>query len=305
MTNIHIKTAWDHIRRSPFQALSAVFVLTLTFFITTMLVVLVYASNQMLVYFETRPQIIAFIKDDSSEEDIKILQSKLAADNRVEEVRYVSKEEALEIYKDATVENPLLSELVSPSIFPSSLEFSLTDLTYAEEIVGELQKENVVDEVGFTASLGGESTLSDAINRLRNITYYIKVGGGALIAFLTIASYLVLVVIVGMRITTRREEIEILDLIGATPGFIRSPILLEAAMYAVFGVIVGWILSVMLILYATPSIVSYFGEIPVLPKDTFVLLQMFGIILAVEIFVGLFLALTGSMIAVSRVKRTG
>jgi cell division transport system permease protein len=303
VANIHIKTAWNHIRRSPFQALAAIFVLTLTFFITTMLSVLVYSSNRVLTYFETRPQVIAFIKDETSEEQIKELQTQLVRDERVEEVTYVTKEQALEIYKEATVENPLLSELVSPSIFPASLEFTLKDLSYAEDIVGELKNQEIIDEVGFTASLGGESSLSDAINRLRNISYYIKVGGGVLTGFLVFASYLVLVVIIGMRITTRRDEIEILDLIGATPGFIRSPILLEAVMYAIFAVIMGWVLSLMLVLYATPSVIAYFGEIPVLPRDTVSVMKIFGIILAAEFLVGLFLAVTGSMIAVSRVKR--
>ena len=67
---IHLKTARDHIRRAPFQALAAIFVLTLTFFVTTVLAVLVYSSGQVLRYFETRPQIIAFLKNDITGEQI-------------------------------------------------------------------------------------------------------------------------------------------------------------------------------------------------------------------------------------------
>src|SRR3989344_372970 len=120
----HFKTAWDHIRRAPFQALAAIFVLTLTFFVVTILSVLVYSSSQILKYFETRPQVIAFIKEDAQIEQVKVLQNKLQNDPRISQVKYVSKEEALEIYKKATADNPLLTELVSPSIFPASMEFS-------------------------------------------------------------------------------------------------------------------------------------------------------------------------------------
>lgn len=303
MANIHLKSALDRIRRSPFQALAAVFVLSITFFVTTILSILVYSSEQTIQYFETRPQVIAFLKDEIVAEEISALQNKLSSDERVKNVYYVSKEEALEIYKKATSDNPLLSELVSPDIFPASLEFSVVDLSFAEVVIDEVKSEDIVDEVGFTANLGGESTLTDVVERLRSITLYLRVGGGVFVSLLLGTSFLVLMIIIGMRITTKRGEIKILDLIGATPSFIRSPIILEALFYALAGVFVGWILALILVLYATPTIISYFGDIPVLPSDTLRLFYIFGIILAGEIVIGLLLALSGSMLAVSRVRK--
>lgn len=303
MFNIHLRTAWHNIRRAPFQALAAVFVLTITFFVTTIVSILLYSTGQVLKYFETRPQIIAFLKDEATLELTSTLQNKLDSDSRVQEVMYVSKEKALEIYKEATSDNPLLSELVSPSIFPASLEISLVDLSFAEEVIGEVKIEDIVDEVGFTASLGGEESISNVVQRLRSVIFYLRVGGGVFAVFLAGTSFLVLLIVIGMRMTARREEVEILDLIGATPGFIRSPILLEAVIYALSGVVIGWLLSLVLVLYATPSILSYFGEISILPRDTLQLFTILGIILTFELFVGLLLALAGSMLAVNRARR--
>src|SRR3989344_2223270 len=116
--NIHTKTAIEAIKRSPFQAVSAIFVLSLTFFVATMVAVLVYASDKTLSYLETRPQIIAFIKDGVTSEIVSSLQNKLSTDGRIKDLRYVTKDEALEIYKNATSDNPLLAELVNPSVFP-------------------------------------------------------------------------------------------------------------------------------------------------------------------------------------------
>lgn len=304
MSNIHSKTAFDSIKRSPFQALSAILVLTLTFFVGTMMAVLVFSSNNLLKYFETRPQIIAFLKNEAKPEQISALQNRLAADTRVKDIKYVSKEEALSIYKKATADNPLLSELVSPSIFPSSLEFSLTNLDFAEKIIEETKKEPIVDQVGFTASLGGESTLNDVVSRLRTITWYVRIGGGVLVGLLAGVSFLVLIVIISMRMATRKGEIEILDLIGATPRFIRSPIIIEALIYSFTGVFVGWIIAFLLWLYATPNIIKYFGEIPVLPQKMVDFLLLFVIILAGEIIIGSLLTLLGSMLAISRARKT-
>ena len=304
MSAIHIRTAFSNIRRSPFQAFAAIFLLSVTFFVVTLMALMVYASNNVLTYFETRPQIIAFIKDDIKAEEIAALQYKLEMDERVKEVKYVTKEQALEIYKEATADNPLLSELVSPSIFPASLEFSLNNLDYAEDIIGETKNEEIIDQVGFTASIGREDALQDSVNRLKTLTLYARFGGGVFAAILTVTSFLVLLIIISMRITTRREEVEVLDLIGATRGFIRKPLILEAIIYAVVGVLMGWVVALILILYSTPAVLGYFNEIVVLPRDTLSLFGLFGMVLGVELFVGILLALIGSSIAISRASKT-
>lgn len=298
----HFKTAISYLRRSPFQALSAVFVLTITFFVISLLAILVYSSQNVINYFQTRPQIIAFLKDGVQNEEVASLQNKISQNPMVKEVRYVSKEEALEIYKRATADNPLLAELVSPSIFPASLEFSLNDLSKAEEIINELKKQEIVDEVGFTATIGNESELGEVISRLKTIISYLRIGGGIFAGILLITSFLVLVFIIGLRLTTRKSEVEILDLLGAAPSFIKTPFLIEAIIYSMISVILGWGLNFILVIFLSPSLISYFGEIPVLPKDLLELILIFLLILVAEIFVGLLLAFLGVSIAVSRAR---
>ncbi|EKE04957.1 MAG: Cell division protein FtsX [uncultured bacterium] len=298
--SIHTKTATDAIKRSPFQAISAIFVLALTFFVATTVAILVYASNKSLSYFETRPQIIAFLKNDATNETVSALQNKLTSDIRLKDIKYVPKEEALEIYKKATEDNPLLAELVSPSIFPASLEFSVTDLKLAEGVINEIKSEAIVEQVGFTANIGGEKSLGDVVGRLKTISSYVRIGGIVFVVALGVTSFLVLLVIVSMRMASRKGEIEILSLIGATPAFVRSPIIIEGIIYSLIGVLTGWTTSFILWLYVSPSLLSYFGQIPVLPKDPIQFFLLFAIILGVELVAGLVIALTGSLIAVKR-----
>ncbi len=305
MSNIYIKTAASYIRRSPFQALAAIGVLALTFFVATMMAVLVYSSSNVLNYFETRPQVIAFLKSDVKDDQVAALQNKLISDPRIKDVKFVSRESALKTYQKATSDNPLLGQLVSPSIFPPSLEFSVTDLSLAEPVIAEIKKEAIVDSVGFTASLGGESNLNEVITRLKNATMYIRYAGIVFVGFLALVSLLVLLVIISMRLATRKEEIEILNLIGATPGFIRGPIIYESLIYASLGVFLGWILALIVWLYATPTIVHYFGEIPVLPNSPSDFFILFLGIFAGELVVGIILAFIGSFLALSRANKRG
>lgn len=304
MSNIHFRTALGYIKRAPFQATAAIFVLSLTFFVATLVSILVYSSSQLLNYFETRPQVIAFLKDDATDAQVADLEHKLQGDMRIKDIKYVSKEEALSIYKKATSDNPLLGQLVSPSIFPASLEFSVTDLSFAQTIIDQVKSESIVDSVGFTAAVGGEASLNDVVTRLRTITTYVRVGGIVFTGILAMASFVVLLITITMRMSTRREEIEILNLIGATKSFIRSPIILEAIIYAAIGVFVGWILCFIAVLYSAPTLVSYFGEIPILPRDTLGIMAVFGIILGFELLGGLILAVSGSSLAISRVRKS-
>lgn len=299
----HIRTSFAYIRRAPFQAMAAISVLSLTFFVMTLLAVMSYSTHQILRYFETRPQVIAFLKDEAGGEEVGKLKASLEGDVRVKDVVYVSKEEALEIYKSATSDNPLLGELVSPSIFPASIEFSVTGLEDTQKIIDEVSKNEVVESVDFTANIGGKASLSEVVNRLRTVTYYLRLGGLVTVVVLSTASLLVLTVVIGMRITMKRSEIESLSLIGATSWFIRAPIVLEAINYAVVGVIAGWLVAAVLLMYITPSAIEYFGEVPILPRASGSFFGLLAAILGVELVVGLVIALVGSLAAVSRSLR--
>lgn len=300
MPNSHFDTAKKQIRRAPYQALAAVAIMTLTFFVAAILAVLAYASHSTLKHFETLPQVIAYLKNEATVEEVAKLQLELSSDKRIKSVKYVSKEEALEFYRRATIDKPVLSELVSPKVFPSSLEFSVTDLSFAESVVGEVERNKIVDQVAYTASLGSSKNIADVVNNLRNITNYIRAGGIILLSFLICSSLLVLLVILGMRISSRREEIEILQLIGATPGFIRVPFIFEGVFYSITGVFIGWLIATLIILYLLPTIINFFADVPVLPQTTKGLAIFFGSVLGGELFLGLLLGATGSFVAIRR-----
>ncbi len=286
----------------PYQALAAIFVMTITFFVATVIALLAYASSQTLRYFETRPQIIAFLKDDAAPEQVSSLQRQLEADARIKGVRYVSKEQALDIYKKATADNPVLAELVSPRVFPASIEFSVVDLSFAEEVIGELEANTIIgkDGVAFTASLGDGKEVGTVIANLRSITNYIKVGGVSLLLFLVASSLLILLVIIGMRIASKRDEIEVLKLLGATSGFIRMPFVIEGVIYALVGAFAGWLLGALAILYAAPTLFSYFGEIPIFPQETEQFFLLLGQIAGAEFLLAVLLGLVGSFVALGR-----
>ena len=122
------KHTWRHIRRSPYQALAAVMVITLTLFVTSLFLFVVLGSQRVLNFFETKPQITVFFKDEATAKQVEEMKEKLNATGKVASLKYISKEEAYDIYREQFKDDPLLLDLVTANILPASLEVSATDV---------------------------------------------------------------------------------------------------------------------------------------------------------------------------------
>ncbi len=119
-----IKTTVQNIRRSPYQAIAAVIIMTLTFLVVSFFAFLLVGSSRIIQYFESKPQVTVFFRNEAKQEDINSLENKLKEEGRVSSVKFVSKKEALAIYKEQNKNDPLLLDLVTADILPSSLEIS-------------------------------------------------------------------------------------------------------------------------------------------------------------------------------------
>jgi len=282
-----LKTTWTHIRRTPYQSLAAVLIMTLTFFIITVFTLLAAGSQAILSYFETRPQVTAFFEDQVTLEQIDLLKAKLAETEKIKEIKYISKEEALAIYREQNKDDPLLLEMVTANILPASLEVSTTSIAYLGEIAEILRQEPGVEEVIFQ---------QDVVEALHKWTTNIRRIGAVLAIAFSSTALLTILVIIGMKVAMRKEEVEIMGLIGASRGFIRAPFIFEGIFYGVLGAFVAWGICYLFLLYATPFLVGFLAGIPILPVPILFMLAILG----GEILLGIFIGTLGSFIAVRR-----
>jgi len=271
------KTAIQHIKRAPFQALAAILIMSLTFFIIGSFVILAAGSEAVLRFLESRPQVTAFLKDDIKPQQVELLKSKLEATGQVKKTKYVSKEEALAIYRQENKDNPLLLEMVTAKILPASLEISATSLSFLPEIAKILKDDPIVEEVLFQEDV--VSTLSSWITSLRKT-------GILLITFLSLISVITVLIVIGMKISSRKEEIEILGLLGATKWYIRLPFIIEGMIYGIVSAVIAWGAAYLLLLYSTPFLVSFLTGIPLFPVPVTFMLKIAGGLLALGVVVG-------------------
>lgn len=286
----YLDFAKRNIRRSPFQAIAASMVMFLTFFAILVFILLAAGSQMILKYYESKPQVIAFFKDGTTQNDVTTIQNALSQEAKVVGTKFVSKEDALTIYRERNKNDPALLELVTANILPASLEISTQTPQDLHEIAQILRKEPVVEEVIVP---------EDVVATLTSATRVIRVVGAAVVTFLTLFAILVILMVIGFKIRLKRDEIEIMRLIGASSQFIRSPFILEGIFYGLAGAVSSWIIVYILIWYFTPFWQGYLGEVTLLPVNPLFMLALLSGSLLVAILIGSL----GSLGAVRRYLR--
>lgn len=281
------KTTWRNIRRSPYQAFAAVFVMTLTFLFISFFTFLLYGSSKAISYFESRPQVTAFFKNEVKQAEIDNLKNELMATSKVASIKFVSKQDALKIYQEQNKSDPLLLELVTADILPASLEISTYKIEDLSEVNTALKDSPLVSEVIFQKDV--VSVLTSWTNALRTI-------GLGLIIVLSLVSIFIMVIIIGIKISQKKQDIEIMRLIGAGGWYIRWPFLFEGIFYGFVGAILGWLISAGALWYATPFLQSFLKGMPIFPLS---LVFVFGL-LGIEIIVAIILGTLSSFLAVLR-----
>lgn len=279
----HLKTTGKYIRRSPYQAMSATLIMTLTFFVISIFAILTVLSMNLVNYFETRPQLTIFFKDSAEAQEITTMKSQLESTGKTSQVKYISKEEALKIYKNINKDEPELVDLVTADILPASLEVQATDANDLKVLAKLVSTSPIVDRVVFQEEI--VDTLISWTNAFRAI-------GLGVIGILVLVSMFVIVTIIGIKITSRREEIETMRLIGASNWFIRGPFLLEGIVYGTMGAMIGWLLSYGILLYMTPILESFLKGVPVFPIAPLTIVLILGIELLVAFVLGIFASYT-------------
>lgn len=285
-----IKRTVTTLRRSPYQAIAAALAMTLTFFIGSVFLVLILGGQVVLNYIEQRPQVIAFFKDTATEAKINEITQKVKSTGLTKEVKYVTKDEALAIYRERNKDEPLLLESVSSDFLPASIDISVNKATDINEITKTVKDFPEVERV---------ITPENLVQQLVKWTNTLRVGGLILVSTLMAISFLIIIMVVGMRIAIRRDEISIMSLVGATKWYIAKPFFMEGAIYGVIGSTTAIFLVYVLLLFYSPQIQDFLGPIQVFPISPLFFLYLW----ASESAVAVILGVSGAAMALYRYLR--
>jgi cell division transport system permease protein len=291
-----IRDTWTHIRRSPYHSSAAVLTMFLTMLLAGLFLLTTVGSSLILNYFESKPQITVFFSDSATPTDASSLQQTLEATGKVSSVNYVSKEDALIIYREQNKSDPLLLEMVTADILPASLEISAVDPNFLNELQPTITGAQGVEEVVFQ---------KDVVDTLLTWTRAIRWVGGVLVGLFTFNSLLIVMTVIGMKIALKKEEIEILTLVGASPWYIRAPFFLEGGAYGATGALVSWFIIMGFMIWLQPVIMGFLGTVPFIGSLFSNLLSQTFLLFSLAFFLfmilaGFTLGGIGSLIALRR-----
>lgn len=257
--------------------------------------------GQVVESFEDKVSIRVFLKDGAPAEQVEALQAELQANAMVQTIKYTSKEEALEEFKNRLMQDsPEVIENLPGNPLPASLDIDLKDprnvSTVVEQIVASdsfMAVADRPDDPSKSLEYGQE-----IVEKLFTVTRIIRVVSIVFVAMLAVISLIFINNAIRIAIYARRKEIAIMRLVGASNWFIRTPFLMEGVLQS----LVGALLAI-----GTLSIL-YFYILPKLSElMTFLPISMTGgdaaQVSIVLVVAGVVMGLAGAMFAMRRYLR--
>ncbi len=231
-------------------------------------------------------EINAFFPEDVSNEEIEQAQSTVEGYPEVKEVAYISKDDALERYKEIFAESPDLYEGLSADALPASLEVQLNDSGNSDAVASKLEAEGTFEDLRYP-----QQTIERVNEFLGYITWAMR---GATALFL-VASVLLIFNTIRLSIFARRKEIEVMKLVGASDGFVRTPFVLEGLVQG----LIGAAIAALVVLWANSAFVSWAQEqVPYFAVSSGAVNLPF--VLLVLLAVGISVGVIGSYLSVRR-----
>lgn len=233
-----------------------------------------------------------YLEDDIGQEEKQSIEATLSRLPGAEISNFISKDRALSDLKDTLGPQGRFLEGLNENPLPASFEVVFKNLGWGslnpKMIKEDLEKLQGVDEVQYSEQW---------LERFEGFVYLLRLVGLIIGGLLCIAVLFIITNTIRLTIYSRRDEIEIYKLVGATDWFVKTPFLIEGAIQGIVGALAA--LGILFLMYSLLSLktVHIFGlplmQVVFLPeRHTLFILSL-----------GLVLGLMGSFIAIGRFFR--
>jgi cell division transport system permease protein len=200
------------------------------------LVIVLNVNNMAMVAKETFDQIAVYVLEGVEDEQIVELGKSFRKIDGVMGVAYQTKDYALEKVREDWGDDAYLLRDLRNNPFPNTYVVQLSDVSKADEVIAKLETFEGVEKVRY---------YQDAVNSLIKISDFVKRLGIAVILILLLISIFIISNTIKITVLNRQREIELMQYIGATNGYVRGPFMIEGIMLGLMGSCVA-ILIIML-----------------------------------------------------------
>jgi cell division transport system permease protein len=257
-----VKETGRNLVRNPLLSLATIVVVVVAVALVGGSLLVRQAVNTATQRWQGGIEFIVYMNPEASEDQIEAVDRALAASPQVETFEFLDKDAAFEEFQQIFAEDsPELVDAVTPDALPTSFKVKPIDpdpLTVDALLAQFSQEGGVLKVVAAT----------DAIRTIKKYSTFLSIGMFGIAIFLTAAALLFIGFTIQTAVFSRRREIEVMKLVGATNWFIRVPFMLEGVVQGVIGSALG-----ITGIYAMNSVF----ESRLQPDDAIGLLSNFGV----------------------------
>ena len=271
-----VKEAAISLKRNNLMSFASITTVAISLVILGLFLIMVMNLNNMAAHLESQVQINVYLEDNLSEAERYEIGNNIKKIKGVEEITFVTKDEAIERFRERLGEQKyLLEALDDANPLPYSYEVKLTLPEQVKSAAAEIAEYPGVK----TAKFGQE-----AIEQLFKLTHMIRVFGVVLILFLVFATLFIISNTIRLTVFARRKEIGIMKYVGATDWFIRWPFIMEGMALGFGGALIATLVLRTSYSAITNQIYQSFMFLPLIPQYPFltnltILLIVLGMII--------------------------
>jgi cell division transport system permease protein len=275
-----LSAAWQGFWRNPVMSLASTFTVGLMLLLFAFFLATDRGLQAAAGVLESKVELALFLKDDAKVSDVLALRAQIEADPAVSRVDYITKEQAMARLVEIASRQPDIQIVdISTNPLQASLEIKLQNAQDAPRISAALRDEigkGVVYEVVDNPSV---------VDKLLTITRVLSFGGVAVLGMMLVVALFVIVNTIRIAVHARRDEIEIMQLVGATDWFVRWPFILEGMLVGALGAVAALTAVLLAAGPVTNALVGFLEIVPLSFGSAF-LWQLVGSVFALAIVVG-------------------
>lgn len=295
-----LKFAWQNFWRNIWLSVITVFILVLTLFSISILFTLNIVGDQAIKAVKDKVDIDLFFEATVTEDKIEATKAYLESLAEVKNVRYISKDEALENFREEHRDDPIIQQSLA-ELSENPLQATL--VVKAKNIEDYPSVMVALDNSEFNYLIESRDFEDNqvVVDRLTSISARLSQIGLAVSAVFALIAFLVVFNTIRVTIYTYREELGIMKLVGASNAFIRFPFFMESLMYAIIASVATMMILYPLLVAVSPYINEFFAgyEFDMIAYFWTNFWNIFGLEFLVAVFLGIF----SSMVAIGRYLR--
>jgi len=295
-----IRTGMVNFVRNAWLAIAAMAIMIVTLSIILFSVIVNATFNNTVAQITNKMDVSIYLKDSVTQDQTNKLIKDIKALPSVQSVAYLNKEQALKAYEQQNAGNQQLLQAINETDnpLPATIRIKPTDLNQIDQIRHYVEKPQIAGLQSDPASDSGDRR--EAINKITHATNILRRAGViAVVVFATI-SVLIIFNTIQMAIFNRRDELQIMRLLGASTGFIRGPFVVESIIYGILSAIASILIINAIFVTASSSLqATSFGLLDISYSQSY-FEGNYWKLLGIQLVLGILIGAASSVIATRR-----